>query len=64
MMNWRDLLTMKQRLHILILLVAAILVGCSVGDTKNEEQVDDFNQVMHQADSLNGQQGLVSVSMK
>ena len=52
MMNWRDLLTMKQRLHILILLVAAILVGCSVGDTKNEEQVGDFNQIMHQADSL------------
>ena len=52
MMNWRDLLTMKQRLHIIILLVAAILVGCSVGDTKNEEQVGDFNQIMHQADSL------------
>jgi AraC-like DNA-binding protein len=28
------------------------LVGCSVGDTKNEEQVGDFNQIMHQADSL------------
>ena len=52
MMNWRDLLTMKQRLHIIILLVVAILVGCSVGDTKNEEQVGDFNQIMHQADSL------------
>ena len=51
-MNWRDLLTMKQRLHIIILFVAAILVGCSVGDTKNEEQVGDFNQIMHQADSL------------
>ncbi len=43
---------MRQRLHIIILLVAAILVGCSVGDTKNEEQVGDFNQIMHQADSL------------
>lgn len=43
---------MKQRLHIIILLVAVILVGCSVGDTKNEEQVGDFNQIMHQADSL------------
>ena len=52
MMNWRDLLTMKQRLHIVILLVVAILVGCTGGDTKNEEQVGDFNQIMHQADSL------------
>lgn len=52
MMNWRDLLTMKQRLHIIILLVVAILVGCTGGDTKNEEQVGDFNQIMHQADSL------------
>ena len=51
-MNWRDLLTMKQRLHIIILLVVAILVGCTGGDTKNEEQVGDFNQIMHQADSL------------
>lgn len=55
---------MLKRLYLIIFIVAAILVGCSVGDTKNEEQVDDFNQVMHQADSLNGQQGLVSVSMK
>ena len=52
MMNWRDLLTMKQRLHIIILLVVAILVGCTGGDTKNEEQVGDFKQIMHQADSL------------
>ena len=52
MMNWRDLLTMKQRLHFIILLVVAILVGCTGGDTKNEEQVGDFNQIMHQADSL------------
>ena len=43
---------MRQRLNIIILLVAAILVGCSVGDTKNDEQVGDFNQIMHQADSL------------
>ncbi|MBQ2179437.1 MAG: AraC family transcriptional regulator [Prevotella sp.] len=43
---------MKQRLHIIILLVVAILVGCTGGDTKNEEQVGDFNQIMHQADSL------------
>ena len=50
MQNLQD--DMRQRLHIIILLVAAILVGCSVGDTKNEEQVGDFNQIMHQADSL------------
>ena len=52
MMNWRDLLTMKQRLHIIILLVAAILVGCSVGDSKSEAQVSDFDQTMSRADSL------------
>ena len=50
MQNLQD--DMRQRLHIIILLVAAILVGCSVSDTKNEEQVGDFNQIMHQADSL------------
>lgn len=50
MQNLQD--DMRQRLHIIILLVAAILVGCSVGDTKNEEQVGGFNQIMHQADSL------------
>ena len=50
MQNLQD--DMRQRLHIIRLLVAAILVGCSVGDTKNEEQVGDFNQIMHQADSL------------
>lgn len=43
---------MKQRLHIIILLVVAILVGSTGGDTKNEELVGDFNQIMHQADSL------------
>ena len=43
---------MRQRLYIILLLVATILVGCSVGDTKNEAQAGDFNQVMHQADSL------------
>jgi tetratricopeptide (TPR) repeat protein len=43
---------MRQRLHIIILLVAAILVGCAGGDTKNEAQAGDFNQIMQQADSL------------
>ena len=50
MQNLQD--DMRQRLHIIILLVAAILVGCTGGDTKNEAQAGDFNQVMHQADSL------------
>ena len=44
---------MRQRLHLIILLVAAILVGCTgSSDTKSEAQVGDFDQVMHQADSL------------
>ena len=50
MQNLQD--DMRQRLHIILLLVAAILVGCTGGDTKNEAQAGDFNQVMHQADSL------------
>ena len=44
---------MRRRLHLIILLVAAILVGCTgSSDTKSEAQVGDFDQVMHQADSL------------
>ena len=38
---------MQQRLHIILLLVAAFLVGCTGGDTKNEAQGGDFNQVMY-----------------
>ena len=43
---------MKQKIYILFIISAILMVGCTGGDTNNEAQVGDFDQTMHVADSL------------